>query len=466
MSILNINITDIDLAEKYPEYIEYDPELKDKYGEVHTPYRFIMNEMLSTIPLEHFKNKHMKWLDAGAGRGNFSLCLFIMLYTELSESIPEPEERKIHIIHNMIYMVEINEDNVLHLREKFGENANIYNTDYIQWNTDIQFDFIIGNPPYNCDGVKKVPTNTEIDKKNDGKTIWPDFVRKNISLLKDGGMMNIIIPSIWLKPDKAGIYELLLRYKIEKLKSLDSTCIMKAFNYQVQTPLSCFLLTKRENTGKIEIYDQIINGYINFNLEPHIPIPLCFASVVNKFLVMCKKYGKLYVIKTNMPPKGTVLKDIFSFDYPYPNVHTTTINKISKQPTLQIKYSKDELAYCNEPKIIMAHKMYGFPYLDKDGSYGISMRDNYIIKNKDIDELTLIKEFLSTKLILFLFETTRYRMRYLEKYVFEYIPDFSEIPEAIEMYMKGKINMYKLFDISKVEEEFIERYYKIKYQFF
>lgn len=476
MSILNINITDIDLAERFPEYVEYNPELKDEYGEINTPYRFIMNEMLSTIPLEQFKNKHLKWLDAGSGRGNFSLCLFIMLFTELVTSIPNAEERKAHIIHNMIYMVEINQDNVLHLREKFGEKANIYHEDYLEWNTDIRFDFIIGNPPYNCHGVKKVPTNTETDKKNDGKTIWPEFVKKNISLLKEDGMMSIIIPSIWLKPDKAGIYNLLLQYDIEKLTTLNASQVMKTFNNQAQTPLCYFLLTKRENTGKIEIYDQITKGYVEFILHTQIPmpipspiqmpIPLCFVSIVNKFLVMREKYGKLHVIKTNMPPKGTILKDNFSFDYPFQNVHTTTINKLTKQPTLHFRYSNEELAFCGEPKLIMAHKMYGFPYLDKDGSYGISTRDNYIIKNKDVPDLALIKEFLSTKLILFLFETTRYRMRYLEKYVFEYIPDFSKIPEAIGMYEDRNIDIYKLFGITKEEEEFIERYYKIKYKFF
>ena len=195
MSLLNVNIN-TNLVEQYPEYITYDSKLKDKYGEVNTPYRFIMNKMFSMFQQIHFKNKNLKWLDAGAGRGNFSLCLFVVLFNELKEAIPNHDERKAHIIQNMIYMVELNEDNIIHLREKFSEKANIYNTDYIQWDTDIRFDFIIGNPPYNCDGVKKVPTKTDTDKKKDGKTIWPEFVKKNISLLKDDGIMNILIPSI------------------------------------------------------------------------------------------------------------------------------------------------------------------------------------------------------------------------------------------------------------------------------
>ena len=114
----------------------------------------------------------------------------------------------------------------------------------------------------------------------------------------------------------------------------------------------------------------------------------------------------------------------------------------------------------------MAHKMYGFPYIDKEGVYGISSRDNYIIMKKSLKNLELIKGFLSTTLILFLFETTRYRMRYLEKYVFKYIPDFSKIPEAIEMFNSGNIDVYKLFGLTEEEKEYVERYYKIKYKFF
>ena len=57
-------------------------------------------------------------------------------------------------------------------------------------------------------------------------------------------------------------------------------------------------------------------------------------------------------------------------------------------------------------------------------------------------------------------------MRYLEKYVFEFIPDFSKIPEALEMKDTNEIDVYKLIGIDKNEREFIERYYKYKYKYF
>ena len=54
MSILNINTaSDYSLVKDVPENIEYHSELKEQYGEIHTPYWFI-NKMYSIIPPEIF----------------------------------------------------------------------------------------------------------------------------------------------------------------------------------------------------------------------------------------------------------------------------------------------------------------------------------------------------------------------------------------------------------------------------
>ena len=95
--------------------------------------------MLSIIPEEDFKNKNLKWLDAGAGHGNYSICLFTILFKSLEPIIPNEVERKEHIIRNMLYMVEINSDNIFALRSTFGPNANIIEDNYIQWVTDYFF---------------------------------------------------------------------------------------------------------------------------------------------------------------------------------------------------------------------------------------------------------------------------------------------------------------------------------------
>jgi len=102
--------------------------------------------------------------------------------------------------------------------------------------------------------------------------------------------------------------------------------------------------------------------------------------------------------------------------------------------------------------------------LDKEGTYGISSRDNYIINNRPTNELYLLNEFLSTTLILFLFETTRYRMRYLEKYVFELIPDISNLNDFPENITDETIADY--FNFSEEERLNIQKFQKKRYEFF
>ena len=71
--------------------------------------------------------------------------------------------------------------------------------------------------------------------------------------------------------------------------------------------------------------------------------------------------------------------------------------------------------------------MYGIPYLDLSGEYGISNRDNYIIYKDKIEDLKKIYDFLSTEKVQEIYKSTRYRMMYLEKYAFQLLPDITLI---------------------------------------
>ena len=90
------------------------------------------------------------------------------------------------------------------------------------------FDAIICNPPFNFAGGIKTPTNNTIAKKNDGFAVWSYFINHSISLLRDGGYLCIIVPSLWLKPDRFGTYHFLLNFKIEKIMFLQ---IQKQIKY-------------------------------------------------------------------------------------------------------------------------------------------------------------------------------------------------------------------------------------------
>ena len=304
MSILNTNIEDTD------EKLIINNENKRLYGEVNTPFCLI-NDMFSLFPEDIFKNKNIKWLDVGAGSGNFSIVLFHILNKSLFDQIPDSLERIKHIITNMIFLVEINTKSIKLLKERFGYNANIYRGDYLEIPTSFVVpDIIIGNPPYNFNGLKKVPTLQDTKKKDDGITIWTYFVRKNMELLKENGYMNIVIPSIWLKPDNAGINNLLLQFKIMKMHTINGNKANKIFYKNGQTPLVYFLLQKKKTDNQIDLYDSLKRDYVIWNTLEYNSIlsiiPLDYPSILKKVLEKTKKYGHLKVIKTNMPTSVTL----------------------------------------------------------------------------------------------------------------------------------------------------------------
>ena len=429
MSIKNI------VLEDFKQDFTVSKEDKLHYGEIYSPFSLIKN-MFNLFDPEVFSNKDAKWLDTGAGTGYFSMILFAQLNKGLSTIILNEEERKIHIIEKMLYLNEVKPINIKTLQERFGSQANIIGEDFLSYNTDIKFDYIIGNPPYNANGLKKVPTNTKQQKKADGRTVWMHFIKKSLLLLKEKvGQLCYIVPSLWMKPDKAGLYKLLTQYKIEKLHCLTNTETNQLFKGEAQTPTCYFLLTNTiiQETNSINIFDKNCDRYIHYNFVLGTPLPLFAQSIIQKLQPFIEKAGgPIKVIKTNMPSKNAVISTTYdAIHFPYPNITTCLLNGL--QPELSINYSSTPQIYSKQTKLVLAHKMYGFPYLDREGNYGISNRDNYVIilkeGEKTLSDLEKLKAFLSTKFALYIYEATRYRMKYLEKYAFEFLPDISKLQD-------------------------------------
>jgi hypothetical protein len=327
----------------------------------------------------------------------------------------------------MIFMVEINPSNYCILRKMFGPNANIYNCDFLTFGKDYVFDIIIGNPPYNCNGAIKVPTNTQLHKKVDGTTIWTDFVKHSCSLLQPHGYLVMIIPSIWMKPDKLRMYHFITQFKIHKLRAFTSTETNQLFKHKAQTPTCYFILEKMSNDLFVSLYNTFTRVYEPYKYNIGEPLPLCGSAIISKIKQFCY-LGTFNIKKTNMPRKHIRISSHKTNDFSYNNIKTCILTGKKKDiPQLIYEYSNVPCIFYGEKKLILAHKMYGFPFYDREGMYGISNRDTYVIHGYTDDEFKRIQSFLSTQTARFLFESTRYRMKYLEKYIFQLIPDITKI---------------------------------------
>jgi hypothetical protein len=147
------------------EYLKPKSFEKKQFGEVFTPLNLV-REMLDAITKyadKNFWNNHdMKILDPAAGIGNFPLIAFELLMQGLKDKIKNTERRKKHILENMLYMVELNGNNVRLMNKIFNGKKyklNIVKGDFLQDKThdklkkltgmsELKFDLVMGNPPY------------------------------------------------------------------------------------------------------------------------------------------------------------------------------------------------------------------------------------------------------------------------------------------------------------------------------
>ena len=99
-----------DANKEFGSDIERSDERIDETGEVFTPMEFCFH-MISEIPESTLKDKNSTFLDNSAGSGNFLLALQteLLKYHSLQ-----------HINDNMLYAVELMEDNHAEMCKKLG----------------------------------------------------------------------------------------------------------------------------------------------------------------------------------------------------------------------------------------------------------------------------------------------------------------------------------------------------------
>ena len=417
------------------------PKQKEKQenGEVFTPMCLVF-EMLDNLD-KHYIKEHgrsifteltFKWFDPASGMGNFPVAVYLKLMEGLKPQIPNDEERKKHIIENMLYMSELNKKNVFTCHQIFNVNSqyklNLYEGDTLElnvvseWGVELNsFDVILGNPPYNKGGIRSM-TGKQLGNKNE--TIWPKFIEKSFECLKPDGFLAFINPLSWLKKSHS-LHKEMLEKHIIWLKLWDS--IKSSATIHGQIPISLFILQNTPNsTNKktfiiSEIQSQKLTTTSTEYLNPKYSIPLAFHSIFDKLIRFIEKHNCCLEYKTKtIKSSGTKAK--IPTDYTLEDMWA--IDTYTLKEGILVKKATEQHPYANTRKLIIANKR-GFKgaFID-EGKLGLTGNHKFYILG---DNLELLKKMLDFRIINIIGHYTKYAQAFLDNEAFKYLPDIRKL---------------------------------------
>ena len=428
-----------------------DIDNKDKYGEVFTPGFFveeIMNDCMSSLQIV----PNMTVFEPGAGKG---------IFFETLQNQHQLFGNDFKYILN-----EINHENLLDLQNvstKYSENVDIIIEDLLslresdfQWNSA---DLVIGNLPFNSHSKKFVPSlalnnkdNPEVTKSK-SVTIWNKMVHFCFeNILKDGGHFLAIIPCIWLKKDKGGIYSLFTEEnEIVLLKVFDCQTANKIFHYNCQTPI-CYVMVKKTAGKKLldstSMTFKLFNkdkkddskSYVDFTLEPGRCIPTNHVcDFINHHDYLSKSgcrncFEVLYKISTLKPAciegktceylkGGLEHYEVDDEKDEYKIITGSSYHKKTDILTLNGFVSTEPALYHGRPKLILPHKRLAKFFKDYQGEYSCFGRDMYVFLCESPEQIDELYDFFNGETVNKMIQDGfTIRMNFIEKYVFQYIP--------------------------------------------
>ena len=222
----------------------------------------------------------------------------------------------------------------------------------------------------------------------------------------------MVLPCIWLKPDKEKIYNLFTEHQILYLRVYTCVESNKLFKYNAQTPCCYVIVKKTKAFEPIQIYDETSKSkFVSFTLKPGYCIPTQNAELIQTFKPTMKINPiKIAYIKKEL--ETTVVKEpkaIINEIYPLITTYKDTIYGYE---------SIEPGKYQGIPKIIMAHKTFPILFLDKEGTYGLYGRDKYVFIGTNLMEQY---EYLSQPIVQKIIKSFTVRMNFIEKDIFKYL---------------------------------------------
>jgi len=459
MSLQNLIDKPKELLELIDSCLKPKQKEKQENGEVFTPMCLVF-EMLDNLD-KHYIKEHgrsiftepsFKWFDPASGMGNFPVAVYLRLMDGLKSQIPNDEDRKKHIIENMLYMSELNKKNVFINHQIFNMNnqykLNLYEGDTLEldivsiWGLHFNcFDVILGNPPYNKGGIRS-HTGKQLGDKNE--TIWTKFIEKSFEWLKPDGFLVFINPLSWLKKSHS-LHNEMLEKHIVWLKLWDNIKSLSTINGKI--PISLFILQNTPNATnkKTDIISEIQSKKLTTTsieyLNPKYSIPLAFHSIFNKLVGFIETRNLQLEYKTKTI-KSSGTKEKIPTEYTLEDMWAVDTYTIKEG--LMVKKATEQHPDANKRKLIISNKASFTGAFIDEGKISLTGNHKFYILG---DNLELVQKMLDFKLVNIIGHYTKYGQDFLDNEAFKYLPDIRKLGSTDIT----EDEFYKLLELTRQE---------------
>lgn len=362
---------------------------KNNYGEVFTP-PFLINNMLDKLPETVWTNEKLKWLEPSCGAGNFAILIYFRLMKSLSFKYNNKIELHNHIVNKMLFMIDINENNVKQIKSIFGKNSNAIHSDFLVH--DMNYDIIIGNPPFNA-------KQNYSGKKGGGDSLWPKFVTKSLSILNNNGYLMFVHPSGWRKPmfgnsKNKELYKLMTSTnQMEYLEIHSKKDGVNTFN--IQTRYDWYLINKTKNHKNTIVRDEIGN-LNNIDLTKWPFLPNYNFDKIKKMMNFYKLNDSVLYSRNQYGSDSTWTNKNETTVYKYPLIHSTPKGgPVYYWTSTKYPNVKTFINMFGIPKVIFGESGINDVIVDYSGKYGMTQEAIGIKINSKEDGINL-KRYLES----------------------------------------------------------------------
>jgi len=275
--------------------------------------------------------------------------------------------------------------------------TNVIQADFLNWNTDMKFDVIIGNPPYQS-------TDDTGERKSKSTNLWSRFTKKSFDMVKEGGIVAMVTPSSWASNTVD-----LLQGKIKLFKDIFVKNNPIAINTHtvadhfpgIGSTFSYFVIEKGDNKGSTVLTDvfgnEIVQDLRGFNNLPKV-ISTESLSIDRKFSALMTDNE---TCSGQLQNKDCLYSSEETSEYTWKAYHTPSVADAGETWFTNVKHPNFD-----KEKIIISISGYFRPVADT-GTIGYTdMCLAYILKEGEL--LSAAESVFGSKLYKFYLENNKW----------------------------------------------------------